>query len=407
MNKTDILSVVNELGISLTDIETVHPVNTHIHTPYSFSSFGSVEEAVLQAKNEQIKVLGINDFYTVAGYAEFFRITSHYAVYPIFSIEFTGLIGDFQKNGIRVNDPQNPGRIYLCGKGLSYPISDLHFIQYLKTLQERNNAHAMNMLEKANEHFVTHGIPIHLDYDAVFRNYARDIIRERHIARAVKDAVFGKAFSDDDRRNLFGKIFENVPFNSDLTDECALENEIRNNLLKKDKPAFVPEESSAFYSLDDLCKNIRVAGGIPCYPAILADHREKYTEFERDFENMHRYLSSRNIGCVELIAPRNTLDTLAEFVEFFHNRNYIILFGTEHNTPGKALLRVHCKNNQPIPDELLKKAYEGTCVIAAHQFLMKKTGSGYLDADGVPRTESIGDFIKLGNHLINTFIKNI
>ena len=40
----------------------------------------------------------------------------------LFNIEFISLNVEDQKNGIRVNDPSNPGRTYLSGKGLTSPL---------------------------------------------------------------------------------------------------------------------------------------------------------------------------------------------------------------------------------------------------------------------------------------------
>ena len=49
----------------------VYAVNGHIHTPYSFSAFSSVNPIFEMAVKEDVKVLGINDFYTTGGYLEF------------------------------------------------------------------------------------------------------------------------------------------------------------------------------------------------------------------------------------------------------------------------------------------------------------------------------------------------
>ena len=49
-------------------------INNHIHTPYSFSAFQSIDEAVKMAADEDVRVLGINDFYVTDGYEEFIRI---------------------------------------------------------------------------------------------------------------------------------------------------------------------------------------------------------------------------------------------------------------------------------------------------------------------------------------------
>jgi len=46
-------------------------VNNHIHTPYSFSAFDTVTQAVRLAVAEDLRILGINDFYVTDGYQEF------------------------------------------------------------------------------------------------------------------------------------------------------------------------------------------------------------------------------------------------------------------------------------------------------------------------------------------------
>ena len=45
----------------------VPDVNAHIHTPYSFSAFGSVSEALDRAAAEGVRIVGINDFYSTDG----------------------------------------------------------------------------------------------------------------------------------------------------------------------------------------------------------------------------------------------------------------------------------------------------------------------------------------------------
>ena len=45
-------------------------VNAHLHTPYSFSAFESIDQALDMAAAEGVKVVGINDFYSTDGYKE-------------------------------------------------------------------------------------------------------------------------------------------------------------------------------------------------------------------------------------------------------------------------------------------------------------------------------------------------
>ncbi|MDY2877983.1 MAG: hypothetical protein SOT55_01555, partial [Candidatus Cryptobacteroides sp.] len=97
-------------------------VNAHLHTPYSFSAFDNVSQALEMAQNEGVKVVGINDFYSLDGYREWSEECGRRRLFPLFNIEFISLNVEDQAAGIRVNDPNNPGRTYLSGKGLAYPV---------------------------------------------------------------------------------------------------------------------------------------------------------------------------------------------------------------------------------------------------------------------------------------------
>src|SRR5574344_1846788 len=98
-------------------------VSAHLHTPYSFSAFKSIPQALDMAAEEGVKVVGINDFYSMDGYAEWSVECAKRQLYPLFNIEFISLNVEDQVKGIRVNDPNNPGRTYLSGKGLDYPVT--------------------------------------------------------------------------------------------------------------------------------------------------------------------------------------------------------------------------------------------------------------------------------------------
>ena len=51
----------------------LYKVNGHIHTPFSFSAFNDIPQIFEMAKKENIKVLGINDFYVTDGYTLFYE----------------------------------------------------------------------------------------------------------------------------------------------------------------------------------------------------------------------------------------------------------------------------------------------------------------------------------------------
>ena len=59
---------------SLQDLQLAdyREANGHIHTPYSFSAFSDLDSLFLMAKNENVSLLGINDFYVTDGYSAFY-----------------------------------------------------------------------------------------------------------------------------------------------------------------------------------------------------------------------------------------------------------------------------------------------------------------------------------------------
>ena len=126
-------------------------VNGHIHTPYSFSAFTSLDTAFTMAVEEKIAVLGINDFYVTDGYDAFHKGCVANKIFPLFNIEFIGLLKEEQKKGIRINDPNNPGRIYFTGKGLDYPFqSGWREKLQLKNVKKESQVQIKAMIDKLN-----------------------------------------------------------------------------------------------------------------------------------------------------------------------------------------------------------------------------------------------------------------
>ena len=341
-------------------------VNAHIHTPYSFSSFSRLEQAFEMAVNENIKVLGINDFYVTDGYDEFAALARQNGIYPLFNIEAIALSKELQERGIRVNDPANPGRVYICGKGLNYPSTLGAALDDVKAESQRQ---IVEMLEKLNVWLKEIEIDLTFSYEEVRSRFARQLVRERHIAQALRTAVFERYPDDAQRKNILQKMYGGTATSVDIHNAAALENELRNNLLKAGKKAFVPEDEKAFLSIEQLCEIIILAGGMPCYPVLLDDAAGKITEFEADREQLYQNLMDLNIHCIELIPQRNRLEIMEPFVRYFYEKGFTVTFGTEHNAPGLIPLTPQCSGNIPLTDFLLQVNYEGACAIAAHQYL--------------------------------------
>jgi hypothetical protein len=385
--------------------QPIPEINGHIHTPHSFSAFSNIEQAFQMAQTEGISVLGINDFYTTEGYTEFAGLAAKFNVFPLFNIEFMALQHDLQDAGIRVNDPNNPGRTYFSGKGLRFPVKmSAGSQEKVEELQQESNRQTYQMVEKLNAFFAENNIDLHFDAATIQKELAKNLFRERHIAQAIRQAVLAKETTDDGRKLLFQKIFSGKELQSPLKNIAKIENEIRGNLLKSGGAAFVPEDPKAFLSLEEVIDVITDAGGIPCYPVLLDDPKGNFTDYEADKNALLQALVENDVYSIELIPGRNNFKILKDFVTFFHKNGFVITFGTEHNTPQLDPLKVSCRGGVDLDDELKKINYEGAAIIAAHQYLLSKGMEGYLDGRKAKIAEK-ESFIELGKAVIAYFQK--
>lgn len=377
--------------------------NCHIHTPYSFSSFPDMSTIFRMAKEENISVLGINDFNVTDGYEEFCKESLINSVFPLFNIEFIGLMRKEQRKGIRINDPNNPGRIYFCGKGLDYPF---HSGKLQKKQLERVIAESQDqireMIARLNDLIAPIDPSLSLSYDFIKENYARRLVRERHLAKAVR--LMAETNFRKEPLFFIEALYGGKKSTTSFKDTAALENEIRANLLKSGGAAFVEEDEKSFLPMKDIKEIIIKAGGIPCYPVLLDDPSGNYTEFEADPEQLCSSLVAMGIECIELIPGRNDLDILQKFVKYFHEKGFLITFGTEHNTPALTPLTVSARGSRVHGDDLKRIGWEGACVIAAHQYLKAQNHEGYLSSFGIMRTSEKDKFAELGGMVIEYFL---
>ena len=377
-------------------------VNAHLHTPYSFSAFLDIDDALDRAVSEGVKVLGINDFYTTAGYDDWAEGCKKRNLYPLFNIEFISLNEQDQKNGMRVNDPANPGRTYLSGKGLSYPFKlDEPYASQLANVRKESNDQVEAMCGRLNELLSVTKMDFSLDFEWIKNELTKGSIRERHLAKALRLKVYEKCENDEAAiKILMQELFGGKEMKSGTEDVAGVENEIRGNLLKAGGAAFVPETAEAFLPMQTVCDIILAAGGIPAYPFLADDANGKYTDFESDLERVAEQLTERGFHSVEFITTRNHVDLLEKYATYLHDKGFVVTFGSEHNSPMMEPVELFARNNVPLTENLMKINFEGACVIAAHQHLVSQGLRGYVDGKGNADRTKREEFVKLGKELI-------
>ncbi len=350
-------------------------------------------------------------------YRELAAQCERHGILPLFGTEIICLIDELHSAGIKINDPGNPGKMYLCGKGMSHssPLSGLA-ADLLQIIRNNDSTRIAQMIERLSERFALAGLHGSLDESdvksMVVARHGSSVdtvyLQERHVAQAFQERLFDATSSlSTDRRTEVMTVLLGSPPKCRVDDAVGVQNEIRSHLMKAGKPAFVPE---TFVGFDHAYRLILALGGIPCYPT-LADGTAPICGYEDDVDSLIAATLARNIHCCELIPVRNSPEQVVRYVTAMRRAGLIVTAGTEHNTRDIIPINPTCINDVPIPDEIQDIFWEGACVVAAHQYLTATGKPGYVDssgnlADDYASTEDrIGCLSKLGNVLIHEVVK--
>jgi hypothetical protein len=350
--------------------------NCHIHTSESFSVFRSPTEAVWQAAREGIAVLGINDHYTVAGHEEFRRACAVAGIAATFSIEAVAVDREAAEAGLKINDPANPGRIYLCGKGVTRVPPDsspeMQSLARMRAALERRNREITGKISRLFQDRLGAPGPT---WEDVVGLTPRGNATERHVAYAILlrlrelAAKQGKTLSE-----LILACCGTVPPAG--ADDATLQIFLRAKLLKAGAPGYVPENADAFVSVAELRGIFLAFGSIPTCPIL----GNPVLAGEQNIEALLDRLEAMGFYAVEVIPTRNTRERLEEIVFAAQRRWWPVFNGTEHNTPETRPLL----DPFALDPEFEPWFCQSTAVLLGHQRLVAQGEPGFVDREGRP-----------------------
>jgi PHP domain len=343
--------------------------NVHVHSNHSFSVFASPAEAAAAGAAAGVEVLGLNDFFTVAGYPEFSTACHSHRLPAVFGIECIAIDQELAAKGILANDPANPGKIYLCGKGVANPGHSAAnaTLAKLRGFQEARNR---QLIAKTDAHFrATTGQAGPTWADVVGQTPAGNTT-ERHVAKAILKRIL----------ELGGDAYAKVvgaPAKAGgaltLADADA-QNQIRGNLLKVGKPCYAPEDPAAFPPVAEIRTLFLQLGAIPTYPVL----GNPLTGGETDLSAWCDRLAAAGWHALELIPARNTDDRVAAVLAEAAKRGWPVFDGTEHNTPAMEPMTTRWGLDERFRPQLRA----GALVLLGHQALVAAGKPGYVAADG-------------------------
>ncbi len=223
-------------------------VNTHVHLPPNFSAFVTAEDAVATAAAEGARVVGASNFHDHRVYARFDAAARAAGILPLFGLEFISVVDELAEDAVKVNDPGNPGRMYLCGKGISPFAEPTPLAREIAGAARANDeARAGAIVARLRDHFGEHGLRTSLDDGVIIDDVAERadvprewvVLQERHIAMAFQEVLFLQV-APDRRAEVLTRVLGGPPV-APVEDAVAVQGEIRSRLMKAGRVAFVPE----------------------------------------------------------------------------------------------------------------------------------------------------------------------
>lgn len=377
-------------------------VNTHVHLPPNFSAFADVDAAIAQAVAEGIAALGISNFYDQRVYGWFGQAAAAAGIVALYGLEIIAVAPDLAA-GVRVNDPANPGRFYLCGKGVDPDRAPTASAQATTdVIRTGNDTRAAAMIARVAAALTAAGVAgaDRLEAAGLTRQVASRAgvppawvsLQERHIAQAVQQVL---ADLDPPRRGQALERLYGQPSAVDPDDPVGLQTELRARLLKAGRPGFVPEVPIGF---DQAYDYVLARGGIPTYP-VLADGADPLCQFETPPDSLAQALLDRGIHAAELIPPRNTTAVVDDYVRALTEAGLVVMAGTEHNTTESGPLAPACADAD-LSDFARQHFWRGTCVVAAHQEAVRQGQPGFVDATGRLTRRPVDDLVASGAAII-------
>ncbi|MDA3961031.1 MAG: PHP domain-containing protein [Planctomycetota bacterium] len=345
-------------------------INVHVHTNYSFACFRSPAEAVWLARQAGVEIFGINDHYTIDGHPEFRQAVEAAKLPAVFSVEIVAVDRAAAEEGALLNDPGNPGRVYLCGKAVTTP-GNAEAAATLATLREHQERRNRAMIEVIDQHFQTTAQAAGPSWASVAEQTPLGNTTERHIALASCERIAAIAA---ERGVDAASVFERVCGQAPQGDHAAQQNQLRSCLLKAGKACYVDEDPAAYPSVEAVRELFLQLGAIPTYPVL----GNPLTTGEEQISALCDRLANWGIYAMELISSRNTAERVAEVVAEAEARNWPVFDGTEHNTAAMVPLI----NELGADARFLPRLREGATALLGHQALVAAGKPGYVDRTG-------------------------
>jgi hypothetical protein len=151
-------------------------VNTHVHLPPNFSAFETVAQMVDSAGRQGVGVLGASNYYDFDVYGSFAAEARRNGIFPLFGLETMVQIDELARERVLINDPGTPGKMYICGRGITlFSPMNTQAAALMDILRGNDSKRIARLVNLMADIFESHGVAVDLTPETV-----ADVVATRH-----------------------------------------------------------------------------------------------------------------------------------------------------------------------------------------------------------------------------------
>lgn len=385
--RTDHEALTELRKLLVTEKPHVKAANAHVHSHHSFSVFGPPADVVAAARAEGVGILGLNDFFTTAGAAAFAEACAVAKLPGFLCVECIARDEDAADQGVLLNDPGNPGKVYLCAKAVTAP-DHAQANARLAALRQQQEKRNRALIAALDVHFQAKLGVAGPTWDQVTAQTPAGNTTERHVAKAALLRLQELTANGRD----FAADFAQLTGTDAKEGDAARQDQLRSALLKSGKPCYVAEDPAAFPTVPALRQVFLDLGAIPTYPIL----GNPVTSGESDIPALFDRIAAWGFHAVEVISPRNTDERLIAILAEAAKRGWPVTDGTEHNTPVRDPLITRAA----VDPRFAAQFQAGALCVLGHAAERAAGRPGYVHPDGAPVSGGYDCCVRAGSQLL-------
>ncbi len=349
-------------------------MNMHVHSFYSYNGEGwSPSRIAYELKKMGLYGAALCDFDVIQGVEEFLTAGDFLGLRTAASFESRVFFPEYADK--EINSPGEPGVFYFMGSGFVNGARSADFQSQLEQSHARNRA----LIARVNS--ALPGCQLSYEKDVLPLTPDKNAT-ERHIVRGYYDLAIKEQGSEAAAAAFWAKVFAADEAELSAKSANAMNDYLRNKLMKKGGLGYEQPTESTFPPIDQVIALIKSCRALPNSAWL-----DGSLPGEADPKGQLECLVAKGLEMVNIIPDRNwnfkdeakkavKVQALNEYVAAANALDLPIIVGTECNKPGQRKVDdFECDALKPLMGDFLR----GANVLFGHTTLLRYADYSYSD----------------------------